>query len=653
MSEISTNDDISKIVNNFQTQSLKREIEILDEKLRILDQESQKKISNLTNQLAQEKETEIKLRNQLSTKDKAISELNEIIKEYQTELISQKKNMSLKEEKLQEMIVQFNSIKSNCNTISAALNSKEENQKKNELELRKAINDKIKIESKIKELIGVVNEYMKQLDELNEKYSNMERENNNLKLINSNLVNENKKLFNENNDYSKELKNIKETIDKCEEMSNKYAEQNNDIKIENENLNKQLIENKQRIDSLLDENNKLNLIINEFKIKKSKMENDLAMTIEYQKKSNDKHQNDIQEIISYCNEKINKIIKWIDNFFGQANYPNNDDSSQMTLNSSFSDSQYNINFDALRKKLIKVQENVNNDKSLINKYQEEANEKYNSFMIERGKYLDILKKIYNTITSEVHTHNYFICDYHVNSFNNPKNDEFLKLLNLVEAVINQVLKYLASQSEEKNLIMNDIEKYKHNISDLQVINDNLTNENNDYKIKIYNNDYSKLQENMNILQENYDKCMQMNQILEKKIKNYETEFELKQMQINSLEEMVKRRNVNNNVNINSENNNNSDEYQPGYYNNNNSYNSTSFNNQNKTIQRLEQDREKLIKDNMNLIQYNKKLKEQINNLNQIINSLTMNNNNNNNIEQENENENDNENDNDNNINEEA
>ena len=99
MSEISTNDDISKIVNNFQTQSLKREIEILDEKLRILDQESQKKISNLTNQLAQEKETEIKLRNQLSTKDKAISELNEIIKEYQTELISQKKKYEFKRRK--------------------------------------------------------------------------------------------------------------------------------------------------------------------------------------------------------------------------------------------------------------------------------------------------------------------------------------------------------------------------------------------------------------------------------------------------------------------------------------------------------------------------------------------------------------------------
>ena len=339
-----------------------------------------------------------------------------------------------------------------------------------------------------------------------------------------------KNCFNNNTDYSNELKNIKETIDKYEEMSKKYNEQNKDIKLENENLNNQLLENKQRIDSLLNENNKLNLIINEFKIKKSKVENDLAMTIQYQKKTKDKHENDIQEIIEYCNDKINKLIKWIDNSFG------NDNNNDVSLNSSFSNVQYNINFDLLKNKLNNTKEKINENKALMAKYQEESNEKYNSFMIDKGKYLDILKRIYNTITSDIHSHNYFICDFHINNFNNPKNDDFLKLLNLIEAVINQVLKYLSSINEEKNLIMNEIEKYKHNINDLQIINDNLTHENNDYKIKLYNNnDYMLLQENMNHLQENYDKCIQMNQMLEKKIKNYETEFELKQMQINSLE----------------------------------------------------------------------------------------------------------------------
>ena len=607
MTEISNDDHLSKIVTNFQTQNFKREIDLLDEKLRMLNEESQNKISNLTSQLTLEKEAEIKLRNQIYTKDKAISELNQIIKEYQTELINQKKSLSLKEEKLQELMVQFNSIKSNCNTITAALNSKEENEKKNELELRRAINDKMKIESKIKELIGVVNEYMKQLDEMNEKYSNLERENNNLKIANSNLIDENKKLFRDNNDYSIELKNIKETINKCEEMSNTYVEQNKRLTSENENLNKQLIEEKQRIDSLLSENSKLNLALNDFKINKSKMENNLAMTMQYQNQFKDKHETDLQNIISYCNDNINKINNWLDNSFiiNPNESQNNMNNNQSLLNSTFTPGLFNINFDILIKKLNNVKNKTNNEMMLMHQCLNETNEKYNLFINEKSKYMDMLNKIYNTITSEINKNNYFTYDNNINTFNNANNDEFMKLLNSIDAVINQILRYLSSIYDEKNIMSKEIDNCKNTISDFQNINDNLVQENNDYKVKLYNGNST------NNFQNNNNKYEQMNHILEKKIKNYETEIELKQMQINSLEEIIRRRE--NNANHNTEGN-----FVDENYNNN----------QNLTIKRLEQDREKLIKDNMKLIQYNKKLKEQINNLNQIINSLSWNNSNN-------------------------
>ena len=638
MSElISNEDDISKIVSDFQTQSLKREIELLDEKLHLLEKESQAKISNLSSQLASEKETEIKLRNQLSSKDKAISELNDVIKDYLSELINLKKNLSLKDEKLQEMMTKFNSIKSNCNTIAAALNSKEENQKKNEIELKKAINDKLKIESKIKELINLVNEYMKQLDELNEKCAGLERENSNLKLENSNLIEENKKLINENNDNNNELKNIKETIDKCEEMSNKYGEQNKELKKENDNLNEQLIENKQRIDSLLDENNKLNNIINDFKNKKSKLENDLNMTIQYQKQANNKHENDIQDIISYCNDNIENITKWIDTAFNFNYNEVNINNNKISLNSSFISGQYNINFELLKNKLYNVQDKIKNDFNLIKKYQEDKN---NITLNEKNKYLDIIKNIYNTLISDIQNHNYFSSEYNLNNINNK--DEILKFLNLIDVFTNQLLKYISSTIEEKNIVIDENEKMKNDINNIRILNSNLTQENNEYRNKLYNtNDYDMIKEDMNNLKQNYDKCLHMNQILEKKIKNYETEFELKQMQINSLEEMVKRRSNNTNNNIsNNVTENNSEEYKPGFYNNNNSsYNSTMMNDTNKTIQKLSQDREKLIQDNMKLIQYNKKLKEQINSLNQVINSLTENNNNNNEENNEENNEN--------------
>ena len=621
MSEIisSNEDDINKLVSNFQTQSLKREIELLDEKLHLLDSETQAKINNLSAQLALEKETEIKLRNQLSTKDKAISELNEVVKDYLSELINLKKCLSLKEEKLQEMMTQFNSIKSNCNTISAALNSKEENQKKNEIELKKAINDKLKIESKIKELIALVNEYMKQLDELNEKCSNLEREKSNLKLEISNLTEDNKKLYNENVEYSNELKSVKETIDKCEEMSNKYGEQNNELKNENENLNNHLIENKQRIDTLLDENNKLNLLINDYKVKKTKLENDLSISIKQQKQANIKYENEIQDIISFCNENIENILNWIDvNFNINKTKEKNLNNNQNMPNSSFILNQYNINFEKIKNKLI-----------IMQKYNEDNN---NINLSEKNNYLNTIKGIYNNIILDIQNNRYFQCNYQLNN----DKDEFNQFLNLLDTVINQVLKYLSSINEEKHVMLEEIEKYKNDINNLQILNNKLTKENNDFRVKLYNNDYSSLKGDMNNLKENYDKCFQMNQILEKKIKNYETEFELKQMQINSLEEMIKRRsNLNNNLGNNG-NEKDSEDYKPGFY--NNSYNSTSMNDANKTIQKLSQDREKLIQDNMKLIQYNKKLKEQINNLNQIITDLSENNNNNENNQDENNNE---------------
>ena len=621
MSEIisSNEDDINKIVSNFQTQSLKREIELLDEKLHLLDSETQAKINNLSAQLALEKETEIKLRNQLSTKDKAISELNEVVKDYLSELINLKKCLSLKEEKLQEMMTQFNSIKSNCNTISAALNSKEENQKKNEIELKKAINDKLKIESKIKELIALVNEYMKQLDELNEKCSNLEREKSNLKLEISNLTEDNKKLYNENVEYSNELKSVKETIDKCEEMSNKYGEQNNELKNENENLNNHLIENKQRIDTLLDENNKLNLLINDYKVKKTKLENDLSISIKQQKQANIKYENEIQDIISFCNENIENILNWIDvNFNINKTKEKNLNNNQIMPNSSFILNQYNINFEKIKNKLI-----------IMQKYNEDNN---NINLSEKNNYLNTIKGIYNNIILDIQNNRYFQCNYQLNG----DKDEINQFLNLLDTVINQVLKYLSSINEEKHVMLEEIEKYKNDINNLQILNNKLTKENNDFRVKLYNNDYSSLKGDMNNLKENYDKCFQMNQILEKKIKNYETEFELKQMQINSLEEMIKRRsNLNNNLGNNG-NEKDSEDYKPGFY--NNSYNSTSMNDANKTIQKLSQDREKLIQDNMKLIQYNKKLKEQINNLNQIITDLSENNNNNENNQDENNNE---------------
>ena len=72
----------SNLVTAFQTQNFKRQIDLLEQKLEINEREYQNKILSLTEQNSLLNSTEVKLRTQLSTKDKALYELNSILKEY-------------------------------------------------------------------------------------------------------------------------------------------------------------------------------------------------------------------------------------------------------------------------------------------------------------------------------------------------------------------------------------------------------------------------------------------------------------------------------------------------------------------------------------------------------------------------------------------
>ena len=90
-------------------------------------------------------------------------------------------------------------------------------------------------------------------------------------------------------------------------------------------------------------------------------------------------------------------------------------------------------------------------------------------------------------------------------------------------------------------------------------------------------------QNKNIDENNINELnemIQLNKILEKKIKNLETNIELKQMEIKSLEEIIERRKSNNNKEDN--------------------------------IKKLERDKEKLLMDNIKLVQQNKILQQMIN-----------------------------------------
>lgn len=167
--------------------------------------------------------------------------------------------------------------------------------------------------------------------------------------------------------------------------------------------------------------------------------------------------------------------------------------------------------------------------------------------------------------------------------NEAKEKEETIILNNLKNIINQLLQYIYSikidydnSKKENEIFKKEIKNLQGNIKDLKGENKDLDNNQNFRSNK--KTEFMKCSEEINKL--NY-----INKILEKKIKNLETNNELKQMEINSLEEIIQRRNINNSKNcLNNDMN----------------------------LKKLEEEREKLIKDNIKLIQKNKKLEEIIN-----------------------------------------
>ena len=124
---INNNNNNDNFVNEIQNLNLQRQIELLEQKIVLNENEYNKHIKELNNQINILSTLENKLRNQLSTKDNALYELNKILKEYLNELINLKKVIYEKDKKITAMTNEFNSIKCNYTNISNVLNEREEN----------------------------------------------------------------------------------------------------------------------------------------------------------------------------------------------------------------------------------------------------------------------------------------------------------------------------------------------------------------------------------------------------------------------------------------------------------------------------------------------------------------------------------------------
>ena len=540
------------IFSNYEEDNLKNKLYYLEKKYELKESECVAKIQSLTNQLLLMKDTHIQLKNQLLLKDKAISEFNTLIKDYQMELLNYKQKIELKNQKIRTLKDKLNSIKLNNNLISNVLNSN----RTIEYDLNRALSDKGKAEIEIKELKDIINKNNCEINKIKEKNFDIQKKIIDLEKEKNELSIENKKLLLENENFKKVIDEKNINLNKHENTINELNEKNNEFQNIFNKYNIQMRDNNQQINNLMGIDNIMRDTINELKTLKNKIE----------KEKNEAIIN-MNTIIKESNDNINVICDWIENYMSEPIENKVAPDISLSLSNGFTkEKKEKVSFKKLinllqdtRNKMIDSKKieltNENNNKD--DKGENNDKDKVNQILIE-------IKSIYNNLKDEIKNKNYFDYSEENKQTNNDNKDE-VNIINNLNNIINELLKYLTS-------IKNNNENLKENNNNAKLQNNN--NENEDNKIKDGSNN-----------DEEIKKLNQLNKIYEKKIKNLETNIELKQMEINSLQEIIERR-----TNINfSDNGHNFNEYM-----------------------KLKKDKEKLLKDNMKLINQNKKLEDLLN-----------------------------------------
>ena len=531
-------------------------------------------IKNLQNQLFNFKFNNMKISNNpheftefgsdSARKDKEIQILNEKIFELNSEL--KEANAKLDCYELKE---NFNKNESgNLLEIS-------------EMKIDKISQEKKILEDKINQLIDIIKQYCNELNDSSIKIKNL---NDDIFF----LQNENRKLIEEREVNKKTMNDFQNNYNKY----NQILIENNTNQRKIENLNKQLLEIKMDYNNEINKNKTLNEKLITLANKCSEYEiiqktfkdasNDLLIAKKQIAEINLRNQENeqfINTIYNDINENISLIIKYINISFSLNKKNQNSDFEFNDINI---DNIFNslkkieeVNFDPLLEILEEKKKEIIDFTNMISNGLE-ASDRENKILLEEN---DKLKEELNNLifeskklNSENIKLNNIIYNINADMMNSKKNTEILQ----------QKLNDISYQKEEmNNKLINELnqnkdifEKLKEDNANLIIMNNNLQEE-----IQILKNkDFENEQENNNL---------KLNcQILDKKIKGMQTELDLKNIQIQNQEEIITRRNDNNNSNI--------------------------IENDSVIIKQLKTDRENLINDDVLLINQNNLLRQQLN-----------------------------------------
>ena len=503
-----------------------------------------------------------------------------ILSELKSENLRKDKEIQILNSKIFELSADLKeaNAKLNCYELKENFNKNESGSllEISEMKIDKISQEKKMLEDKINQLVDIIRQYCNELNDSSLKIKNL---NDDILF----LQNENRKLIEE-----KEFN--KKNINDFQNNYNKY----NQILLNNkaiiQNLNKELLEYKMDYNNEINKNKSLNEKIMALISKCKEYENiqktfkDASNDLQMAKKQiteinlrNQENEQFINTLYSDINDNISLLVKYINKNFS-LNKKNNENSNMNINIQNMLKKIEEINFESLLDVLELKKKEIFDFSNVVSSGLEASDRENKILMEENNK----LKEEINTIIFE----------------NKKLNSENIKLNNIIneinsdmitskknEEILKQKLNDINDEKEEiNNKLFNELnqnknifEKLKEDNTNLFLMNNNLNEELQILKNKEFENE----QENNNL---------RLNcQILEKKIKGMQTELDLKNIQIQNQEEIINRRNDNNNSNI--------------------------IENDSVIIKQLKSDRDNLINDNVLLINQNNILRQKLNELN--------------------------------------
>ena len=414
-----------------QNENFKRQINILEEKLRLYETDYSSKSSYLNEQLKHVSEAESKLRNQIIAKDKIIHDFDNVIKDQENQLNSYKKQAIDKESIIAELKQDFNEISAKFKNITLRLNMKEEEWKKIrealDLKVKESNKEKILLEEKLSQLIEIVKQYSKELSEYNVQIQSLETEKRSITKLNNRLHNELEESNKKIKELENALENMKEVKEKLFEAESAIKNFKNVIQSErnkNDHLsrnNSDLSDKIQQIKEKYSGENSLENLKNT--IQASQNENmqltqaneELNKTIRQYETRLRNLENDNKEIINVINLEIKTISQWLETYYGVF-YDKNYDIPDLpvTLSKSIKNK---TKFDTLKQTLVNNRSQINEElskyDSQIKDLKKEIGENFNK-QEKMQKEISQLKELIIVKDEEIFSLNNEIEEYHSN-----------------------------------------------------------------------------------------------------------------------------------------------------------------------------------------------------------------------------------------------